>query len=137
MGQKQQDKTSTSRPKNDKRSVIYSTLSRQNNPQSTLIHVRLQKYLQSNFNLDATTMKNYQRLCLLMIKKKVVPASLDELKFSFLELADTETVDVSVDELRSLVKKYVDSAAEAFAEKFVECLGGGDDGADRVSYDKL
>ena len=69
-----------------------------------------------------------------MIKKKFHPESLDELKFAFLERCDTQTVDVSVDELKQLVKRSANGGTDEFAEKFAECL---DDGSERVSFDKL
>ena len=88
------------RPKPDQRTAIYSTFKRQNNHHNTFLHARLQKYLQSNFNMDEKTFKTYQRLCLHMLKYRVDPASLDDLKFSFLELSATDTVDVSAFDMR-------------------------------------
>ena len=71
-----------------------------------------------------------------MIKMKVLPDNLDELKFNFLELSDTQSIDVSVQELKLIVRKCINNSAEVFAEKFAESLIG-DDGSDRVPFDKL
>ena len=98
--------------------------------------MRLQKYLQSAFNLDEAMFKSYQRLCLHMIKNKVLAASLDDLKFGFLELAVADTVDVSAVELRQIVKKYVNNSAESFEDRFTEVFCG-EEGTNRVSFDQL
>ena len=69
-----------------------------------------------------------------MIRKKVLPVSLDDLKYGFLELAATDTVDVSAAELRQLVKHHVNNAAESFEDRIVETLCG-EDGTERASFD--
>ena len=68
-----------------------------------------------------------------MIKKKIDPALLDELKYGFLELAATDTVEVSSSELRFLVKKHMNTV-ESLEDRFIECFGAEDDES-RVSFD--
>ena len=72
--------------------------------QATFLHSRLGAYLQDLQSMDEAIMARYKRLALHLIKNKVDPLRLDELKYSLLHNADSEYVSVTATTLRQLVR---------------------------------